>query len=167
MPNGWRTIESLVHKIRLHGRRGKGMAESFSREKLRHAPQKEGGWEILCDLPPVWPRLVRPTNLMSRTNRKKTHNTHTHCTYPTGRYEVTFSMSCRNAGSSCLHYRERHRSLPPHRLRCALRSGRWWHWPYVNVITSFIPYYLDKKYRREDTPVYFVSCIRTNDDGWQ
>ena len=43
MPNGWRTIKSLVHKIRLHGRRGKGMAGSFSREKLRHAPQKEGG----------------------------------------------------------------------------------------------------------------------------
>ena len=43
MRNGWRTIKSLVHKIRLHGRRGKGMAESFSREKLRHAPQKEGG----------------------------------------------------------------------------------------------------------------------------
>ena len=43
MPNGWRTIKSLVHKIRLHSRRGKGMAESFSREKLRHAPQKEGG----------------------------------------------------------------------------------------------------------------------------
>ena len=35
--------EIVVHKIRLHGRRGKGMAESFSREKLRHAPQKEGG----------------------------------------------------------------------------------------------------------------------------
>ena len=67
------TIKSLVHKIRLHGRRGKGMAESFSREKLRHAPQKEGGWKILCDLPPVWPRLVRPTNLMSRMNDKKTH----------------------------------------------------------------------------------------------
>ena len=33
MPSGWRTIKSLVHKIRLHGRRGKGMAESFSREK--------------------------------------------------------------------------------------------------------------------------------------
>ena len=34
----------LVHKIRLHGRRGKGMTEeSFSRETLRHAPQKEGG----------------------------------------------------------------------------------------------------------------------------
>ena len=43
MSNGWRTIKSLVHKIRLHGRRGKGMAESFSREKLRHAPQEEGG----------------------------------------------------------------------------------------------------------------------------
>ena len=53
MPNGWRTINSLVNKIRLHGRRGKGMAESFSRQKSRHAPQKEGGLKILCDLPPV------------------------------------------------------------------------------------------------------------------
>ena len=53
MPNGWRTVNSLVHKIRLHGRRGKGMAESFSRQKSRHAPQKEGGLKILCDLPPV------------------------------------------------------------------------------------------------------------------
>ena len=43
MPNGWRTIKSLVHKIRLHGRRGKGTAGSFSREKSRHVPQKEGG----------------------------------------------------------------------------------------------------------------------------
>ena len=43
MPNGWRTIKSFLHKIRLHGRRRKGMAEYFSREKLRHAPQKEGG----------------------------------------------------------------------------------------------------------------------------
>ena len=40
-PNGWRTIKSLVHKIRLHSRRGKGMAESFSREKLRHGPRKK------------------------------------------------------------------------------------------------------------------------------
>ena len=75
MPNGWRTINSLVHKIRLHGRRGKGMAESFSRQKSRHAPQKEGGLKILCDLPPVWPRLVPPTNLMSRMDGKKTHKT--------------------------------------------------------------------------------------------
>ena len=81
MPNGWRTINSLVHKIRLHGRRGKGMAESFSRQKSRHAPQKEGGLKILCDLPPVWPRLVRPTNLMSRMDGKKTH-THTHTVGP-------------------------------------------------------------------------------------
>ena len=56
------------------------MAESFSREKLRHAPQKEGGREILCDLPPVRPRLVRPTNLMSRMNGKKTY-TQTPCTF--------------------------------------------------------------------------------------
>ena len=47
------------------------MAESFSREKLRHAPQNEGGGEILCDLPPVRPRLVRPTNFMSRINDGK------------------------------------------------------------------------------------------------
>ena len=32
MPNKWRTIKLLVHKIRLHGQRGKEMAESFSRE---------------------------------------------------------------------------------------------------------------------------------------
>ena len=78
MPNGWRTIKSLVHKIWLHGRRGKGMAESFSREKLRHAPQKEGGWKILCDLPPVWPRgYVQRTWCPEWLGRKHTH-THTH-----------------------------------------------------------------------------------------
>ena len=43
MPSKWRTINSLVHRIRLNGRRGKGTAESFSREKSRQAPQKEGG----------------------------------------------------------------------------------------------------------------------------
>ena len=64
--------ECFVHKIRFHGRRGKRMAESSSREKLRHAPQKEGGSKIMSDLPPVWPRLLRPTNLMSRNNGKKT-----------------------------------------------------------------------------------------------
>ena len=53
MPNKWRAINFLVHKIRLHGRRGKGTAESFSRDKTRQAPQKEGGWEILYNLPPV------------------------------------------------------------------------------------------------------------------
>ena len=44
------SIVSTVHKLRLHGRRGKGMAEFFSREKLRQAPQNEGE-EILCDIP--------------------------------------------------------------------------------------------------------------------
>ena len=35
MPNdGWRT-KSFVHKFRLHSRRGKGMAESFSRKKIK------------------------------------------------------------------------------------------------------------------------------------
>ena len=42
-PTGGERLMSLVHKTRLHGRRGKGTAEPFSREKLRHAPQKEGG----------------------------------------------------------------------------------------------------------------------------
>ena len=89
MPYGWRTIKSLVQKNRLHGRRGKEMADSFSREKVRHAPQKEGGWEILCDLPPMWPRLVRPTNLMSRMNGKKTQKTHIHKYIP-GTYIHTY-----------------------------------------------------------------------------
>ena len=48
----WRTIISWGSKNQLHGRRGKGTAEPFSRYKLRQAPQKEGG-EILCDVPPV------------------------------------------------------------------------------------------------------------------
>ena len=34
VPNKWTTINSLVHKIRLHGRRGKRTAEPFPREKL-------------------------------------------------------------------------------------------------------------------------------------
>ena len=43
MPDGWRTIKSLVHKIRLHGRREKGMAESFSRDKLGTHRRKMDG----------------------------------------------------------------------------------------------------------------------------
>ena len=72
-PNKWRTINSWVHKIRLHGRRVEGTAESFSRLKLRQAPQKEGG-EILCDLPSF---CVTPagasTGLTSRINEMTTH----------------------------------------------------------------------------------------------
>ena len=60
---------SLVHKIRLHGRRGKGTAESFSRGKSRQAPQKEGG-EILCD--PGW-YVHKPV-----VQNKWDDNTHTH-----------------------------------------------------------------------------------------
>ena len=44
MPNGWRTINSLVHKIRLHGRRGKGMAESILLATKIKARTAEGRW---------------------------------------------------------------------------------------------------------------------------
>ena len=61
-----------IHKIRLHDRRAKGTttAESFSREKLRQAPQKEGG-EILCD--PGWYVHNKPD-----VQNKWDDNTHTH-----------------------------------------------------------------------------------------
>ena len=73
MPNKRRTIESLVNKKLTHGRRGKGTAESFSQQKLRQAPQKEGG-EVLCDLPPVLPQDGTSTrNLTSRINGMTTH----------------------------------------------------------------------------------------------
>ena len=68
--NEWRAMKSLVHKIRLHGRRGKGTAESFSREKLRQAPQKEGG-KILCD--PGW--YVHKPDVQNKWDGN-THNTH-------------------------------------------------------------------------------------------
>ena len=85
MPNKWRTIKC---KIRLHGRRVmKGTAEAFSREKLRQAPQKKSGWEILCDLPPVWPRLVRPQTWRPE---KMDDSTHTHGPIVT---RLSFSLS--------------------------------------------------------------------------
>ena len=81
MPNGWRTIKSLVHRIRLHGRRGKGMAESFLREKLRQAPQKEGGWKILCvkkNLNAPRPSRVTPAGTSIEVQNEGEENTHTH-----------------------------------------------------------------------------------------
>ena len=74
MPNKWRTIKSLVHKIRLHGRRGKGTAVFFSRKKNK-ACTAEGKWMRNSVCPSVRPRLVQvvhPTNLTSRINGKKT-----------------------------------------------------------------------------------------------
>ena len=69
-------------------------------------------------------------------------------------YEVTFPMSYRNVGSSCPHYRERRRS--PHRTDSdalyAVGGGNTG--PASSVTTNFTPYYLDKKHRREDTPVF-------------
>ena len=81
---------------------------------------------------------------------------HYGCIYVTrSLYEVTFPMSYRNVGSSCPHYRERRRS--PHRTDSdalyAVGGGNTD--PASSVTTNFTPYYLDKKYRREDTPVYF------------
>ena len=64
---------SLVHKIRLHGRRGKRTTESFSREKLRQAPQKEGG-EILCD--PGW--YVHKPDVQNNWDGNIHTHTHTH-----------------------------------------------------------------------------------------
>ena len=79
---------------------------------------------------------------------------HYGCIYVTrSLYEVTFPMSYRNVGSSCPHYRERRRS--PHRTDSdalyAVGGGNTG--PASSVTTNFTPYYLDKKHRREDTPV--------------
>ena len=52
MPDGWRTIKSVVHKIRLYGRRGKGMAESFSTAERRGMRNKSCVTFLLCD--PGW-----------------------------------------------------------------------------------------------------------------
>ena len=58
-PSWWKTFlptngERLIRQYTRFDftRRGKGKAESLSREGLRQAPQKEGG-QMLCDLPPV------------------------------------------------------------------------------------------------------------------
>ena len=75
MPNGWRTINSLVHKIRLHGRRGKGMAESFSRQKIK-ARTAEGRWIKN----PVWPSsCVTPAGTSNELDVQNgwEENTHT------------------------------------------------------------------------------------------
>ena len=79
---------------------------------------------------------------------------HYGCIYVTrSLYEVTFPMSYRNVGSSCPHYRERRRS--PHRTDSdalyAVGGGNTG--PASSVTTNFTPHYLDKKHRREDTPV--------------
>ena len=76
MSNGWRMIKSLVHKIRLHGRRGKGMAESFSREKNK-ARTAERKWMRN----PVWPSsCVTPAGTSNELDVQNEweENTHTH-----------------------------------------------------------------------------------------
>ena len=80
---------------------------------------------------------------------------HYGCIYVTrSLYEVTFPMSYRNVGSSCPPYRERRWS--PHRTDSdalyAVGGGNTG--PASSVTTNFTPYYLDKKHRREGTPVF-------------
>ena len=70
MPNGWRTIKSFVHKIRLHDRRGKRNGWILLARKIK---ARTAEWRRMKN--PVWPRPVRLTNLMSRMNGKKTHTT--------------------------------------------------------------------------------------------
>ena len=72
MPNArmWRSFNSLVYKNRLHGRRGKGTAEFFSRQKLnKHRRRKveKSCVTLLCDL------AGTPRNLTSRINGMTTH----------------------------------------------------------------------------------------------
>ena len=74
MPNKWRTINSSVHNIRLHGRQRKATAETFSGEIFRLAPQKEGE-EILCD--PGW--YVHKPDVRNKWD-DNTHNTHNRLT---------------------------------------------------------------------------------------
>ena len=72
-------------------------------------------------------------------------------------------MSYRNAGSYCPHYRERRRSL--HRTDSDALSavGGGNTGPASSVTTNFTPYYLDKKHRREDTPVFTAFLYRSTD----
>ena len=74
MPNGWRTIKSLVHKIRLHGRRGKGMAESFSREKIK-ASTTERRW---IENPVLPSSCVTPAGTSIEVQNEWEENTHIH-----------------------------------------------------------------------------------------
>ena len=52
MPNEWRTIKSLVHKIRLHGRRGKEMAIARRQTHDVRKAVKETKWRI-CVVDPT------------------------------------------------------------------------------------------------------------------
>ena len=57
------------------------MAESFLREKLRQAPQKEGGWKILRvkkNLNAPRPSRVTPAGTSIEVQNKWEENTHTH-----------------------------------------------------------------------------------------
>ena len=94
MPNGRRTIKLLLHQIRLHGRRGKRLAESFSRERLTHAPQKEVDEKyrrtsLLCD--PGW--YVQRTSCPEWLGRKQHTHIHTQSPYEKKRKRQWFKQN--------------------------------------------------------------------------
>ena len=75
MPIEWRTIKSLGHKIQLHGRREKWLNPSREKNQDTHHKRKVDEKSCVtfsssCVTPAA---MVRPTNLMSRMNGKKTH----------------------------------------------------------------------------------------------
>ena len=108
MPNEWRTIDSWVHKIRLHGRRGKETAESFSREKLRQAPPKEVDEKFCVNFLPS-------TSLMSGIDGMTAH-THTATLFSP--FPPSFPASSIRRG--CLCCDSKHCSLN----RCGLPINR-------------------------------------------
>ena len=73
------------------------MAESFLREKLRQAPQKEGGWKILClkkNLNAPRPSRVTPAGTSIEVQNEWEENTHTHLPLGVSRNPATEDNRC-------------------------------------------------------------------------
>ena len=143
----------------------------WSDDRLRVEPSPQGSQKIKLSFPQ---QIVEEHEHVRDTTHPPKHYG---CIYVTrSLYEVTFPMRYRNVGSSCPHYRERRRS--PHRTdsdalyavgggrmlrrsRCiqifSLNTG-----PASIVTTTFTPYYLDTKHRREDTPVFFCASVNAS-----
>ena len=132
---------------------GNGTPTEWSADRLRVEPSAQGT-QIKLSFPQ---QIVEEHEHVRDTTHPPEHYG---CIYVTrSLYEVTFPMSYRNVGSSCPHYRQRRRS--PHRTDSdalyAVGGGNTG--PASSVTTNFTPYYLDKKHRREDTPVLIDRLI--------
>ena len=86
----------------------------------------------------------------TRPNTTDTHMLLVHCTYPTYGYEVTFPMSYRNVRFFLSPLPRT--ALESATIQTPMRSTQWKVATLALRPTSFILYYLDKKYWREDTP---------------